>query len=230
MPPRYSGNLAASIFKSSFPTSAWKSTPVRVHPGSGTLQPRTHAQVRSLSQESDVVYQDLERLHARDLTPSLSEWLQGRVSTKKSAQRKFLARKIDSPKARARKKAAVDAEKRLNELAYTNRMFRASVEQMMGDPAVVDDTSAVETVARHNASAVDIVARHSASAVEIVARHSASAVETVARNDASAIETVARHVSFHLEDGQGGETGTDADTRPDGTESREQELDAEAAE
>eukprot|EP00058_Branchiostoma_floridae_P018967 XP_002604456.1 hypothetical protein BRAFLDRAFT_79245 [Branchiostoma floridae] len=195
-------------------------------------------QVRSLSQESDVVYQDLERLHARDLTPSLSEWLQGRVSTKKSAQRKFLARKIDSPKARARKKAAVDAEKRLNELAYTNRMFRASVEQMMGDPAVVDDTSAVETVARHNASAVETVARHSASAVETVARHSASAVETVARHSASdmvtadsksAMETVARHVSFHLEDGQS-EAGTDVDTRPDGTESREQELDAEAAE
>ncbi|KAI8479263.1 hypothetical protein Bbelb_429860 [Branchiostoma belcheri] len=149
------------------------------------LEKSEKIQVRSICQESGVVYQDLERLHARELTPSLSEWLQGRVSTKKSAQRKFLARKIDSPKARARKKAAEDAEKRLSELAYTNRMFRASVEQMMGDPAVVDDTSAVETVARHN--------------------------------------------TFHAEDGLD-EAGTDVDTREDSTETREQELDAEAAE
>ncbi|XP_078672760.1 uncharacterized protein LOC144912009 isoform X1 [Branchiostoma floridae x Branchiostoma belcheri] len=149
------------------------------------LEKSEKIQVRSICQESGVVYQDLERLHARELTPSLSEWLQGRVSTKKSAQRKFLARKIDSPKARARKKAAEDAEKRLSELAYTNRMFRASVEQMMGDPAVVDDTSAVETVARHN--------------------------------------------TFHAEDGLD-EAGTDVDTREDSTETREQELDVEAAE
>ncbi|CAH1261409.1 Hypp2341 [Branchiostoma lanceolatum] len=218
-------------------------------------------QVRSLSQESDVVYQDLERLHARELTPSLSEWLQGRVSTKKSAQRKFLARKIDSPKARARRKAAGDAEKRLGELAYTNRMFRASVEQMMGDPAVVDDTSAVETVARHNTSpletvsrhntsagetvsrhntspletvsrhstsAVETVAGHSTSPVETVARHSTSPMGTVARQNTSPVESVARHVTF-LQDSLS-EGDTDVDSRQDGAESREQELDAEAAE
>ncbi|XP_066282788.1 uncharacterized protein [Branchiostoma lanceolatum] len=196
-------------------------------------------QVRSLSQESDVVYQDLERLHARELTPSLSEWLQGRVSTKKSAQRKFLARKIDSPKARARRKAAGDAEKRLSELAYTNRMFRASVQQMMGDPAVVDDTSAVETVARHNTSPMETVARQSTSPAETVARHNTSSAETVARQNTSAmetvarhntspVETVARHVTF-LQDSLS-EGDTDVDSRQDGAESWEQELDAEAAE